>query len=208
MSPELEQDVRHDRVRRRRAVTAAVAVVVAAVAVIATALALRPGGGSADPGTSARPAVDSSPTTSDPQAGQLPDLEFTRFRTGETDRLGAYRGKPLVINFFASWCTSCLAELPRLEQAYQDHRGELMLLGLNLQDSPESAAKVIRDAGLTYPIGVDPQGQLFQALRGVGMPTTLFVAADGTVLERHTGELSVEQLTAKLEGHGMVTVGP
>lgn len=208
MSPEPEHDVRHDRAPRRRAVTAAVAAVVAAVAVIATAFALGPGSGSVDPGTSARPAADSSPTVSEPQAGQLPDLEFTRFRTGETDRLGAYRGKPLVINFFASWCTSCLAELPRLEQAYQDHQDELVFLGLNLQDSRESAAEVIRDAGLTYPIGVDPQGQLFQALGGVGMPTTLFVAADGTVLERHTGELSVEQLTAKLEGHGMITVGP
>lgn len=83
----------------------------------------------------------------------------------------------------------------------------MQFLGLNLQDSQRSAARVVAETGLNYPIGVDPQGRLFQALGGFGMPTTLFVAADGTVLERHTGELSAEQLVDRLETHGMVNPG-
>jgi cytochrome c biogenesis protein CcmG/thiol:disulfide interchange protein DsbE len=183
-------------------VIAAGSAVVAVVAVVGVALAVGAGDGSSP--EAGATAGTGGVQGQEPAVGELPDLEFTRFRTGETDRLGAYEGRPLVINFFASWCAPCLAELPRFQQAYEAHKHEVAFLGMNLQDSRTSAAEVIRDTGLSYPIGVDRQGQLFQALGGYGMPTTLFVAADGTVLERHTGELSAEQLVDKLETHGMV----
>jgi cytochrome c biogenesis protein CcmG/thiol:disulfide interchange protein DsbE len=177
--------------------------VAAAAVAVGIALAATSSGSSS---RQAETAGDPVPVLGQQRAvGELPDLEFTRFPGGESDRLGAYEGRPLVINFFASWCTPCLAELPRFEQAYQTHGDEVQFLGLNLQDSPSSAAEVVRDTGLSYPIGVDPDGELFQALGGFGMPTTLFVAADGTVLERYTGELSGEELVAKLESYGMAT---
>lgn len=164
--------------------------------------------GSGGEDAAAQPTQQSAPVVGQqPGIGELPDLEFARFASGDTDRLGAYEGRPLVINFWASWCTPCLAELPRFEQAYQAHKDEVEFLGLNLQDSPSSAQKVVADTGLSYPLGIDPQGRLFQALGGFGMPTTLFVAADGTVLERYTGEISAEQLVDKLETYGMVSAG-
>lgn len=113
----------------------------------------------------------------------------------------------MVINFWASWCTPCLGELPRFEQAYQAHKDQLEFLGLNLQDSSRSAAQVVENTGLSYPLGIDAQGQLFQALGGFGMPTTLFIADDGTVLERYTGEISADQLVDRLETYGMGTAG-
>jgi cytochrome c biogenesis protein CcmG/thiol:disulfide interchange protein DsbE len=203
MSTHDRRGTRRPRRQKRRALIATVAAVVAIGAGIGIAVAVGTGD---DPTTTTAP---SEPSSAAPSAGtqdveELPDLEFTRFQTGETDRLSTYEGRPLVINFWASWCTSCLAELPRLEQAYQAHKDEIAFLGLSVQDSPASAEQVVADAGLSYPLGVDPQGRLFQALGAFGMPTTLFVAADGTVLERHTGEISAEQLVDKLETYGMV----
>lgn len=188
--------------QRHRALFAAGAAV-AAVAAVGVTLAF----GSSDSLATTEFAQDSAPVLGQqPRAvDQLPDIEFSRLGSGEPDRLGAYRGRPLVINFWASWCTPCLAELPRFEQAYQAHQEQVTFLGLNLQDSPASAAQVVTDTGLSYPLGIDPDGRLFQALGGFAMPTTLFVAADGAVLERHTGELSAEQLVDKLQAHGMVT---
>jgi cytochrome c biogenesis protein CcmG/thiol:disulfide interchange protein DsbE len=204
-SQRTRQRTRRREQQRRRALIAAATAGVSVLVAAGVALAVASGSGSSPAATTGeevasvagRPAAD----------GELPDLEFTRFHSGETDRLGAYAGRPLVINFFASWCVPCLAELPRFEQAYQQHKDQVQFLGLNLQDSQRSAARVVAETGLNYPIGVDPQGRLFQALGGFGMPTTLFVAADGTVLERHTGELSAEQLVDRLETHGMVNPG-
>jgi thiol-disulfide isomerase/thioredoxin len=147
---------------------------------------------------SPRRGAPGAPTGAAAAEGQpLPELTFTRFRTGQTERLAVYRGQPLVINFFASWCAPCLVELPRFEEAYQAHQGKVAFLGVNLQDHPESARRVIADTG--YPVAEDPNGRLFQALGGTGMPTTVFVDADGTIIERHTGELTGRQLSNKLQ---------
>jgi cytochrome c biogenesis protein CcmG/thiol:disulfide interchange protein DsbE len=192
---------------KRRALIATVAVAVVAIGA-GIGIAVAVGAGDA-PTTTAAPSEPggAAPSAGQQGVGELPDLEFARFRTGETDRLSAYEGRPLVINFWASWCVPCLAELPRFEQVYQQHSDQVEFLGLNLQDSEQSAAKAVAETGLSYPLGVDPQGQLFQALGGFGMPTTLFVAADGTVLERHTGELSADQLVDRLETYEMVRSG-
>jgi thiol-disulfide isomerase/thioredoxin len=105
---------------------------------------------------SPRRGAPGAPTGAAAAEGQpLPELTFTRFRTGQTERLAVYRGQPLVINFFASWCAPCLVELPRFEEAYQAHQGKVAFLGVNLQDHPESARRVIADTG--YPGGRGPQ---------------------------------------------------
>lgn len=177
------------------------AVVVAAAVGLGLAVA-----GSGPDTTPREPA--GSPTSADGgiQGQPLPDLTYTRFRTDATQQLAAYRdGRPLVINVFASWCAPCLAELPRFEQAHQAHQDRVAFLGVNLQDSRRAAQQVIADTGISYPVAIDPNGRIFQALDGVGMPTTVFVDADGIVRERYTGELSADQLAAKLDGHGMLT---
>lgn len=202
MSTRSRTPTHRQRQQKRRTLIAAGAAVALAAAAVGVTLAVDSSGGNA----TAEPAQDSAPGLGhQPTVGQLPDLEFARMGSGEPDRLGAYEGRPLVINFWASWCTPCLAELPRFEQTYQAHKGQVTFLGLNLQDSPTSAAQVVADTGLSYPLGIDPDGRVFQALGGFGMPTTLFVAADGNVLERHTGEISAEQLVDKLHTYGMAT---
>lgn len=112
--------------------------------------------------------------------------------------LADYLGKPLVINFWASWCVPCLAEMPGFERIYQNRKADIEFLGINLQDEPAAAQDVIRQTGITYPVARDTDGAAFVAFRGRGMPTTVLVSADGRVLESITGGISAATLDAMI----------
>lgn len=117
---------------------------------------------------------------------------------GETATTAAFVGKPLVVNFWASWCASCLAEIPRFVDVYERHKSEVDFLGLNLQDDPDAAEKLAKDLGITYALGRDPEGQAFQKFGGIAMPTTVLIDSEGNVTKRLDGEVSAEQLEADL----------
>lgn len=142
------------------------------------------------------------------EAGEaLPDLTFETLDGGQARSLRtlAIQGQGgLVVNFFASWCRPCLEELPQFQAVYADHRDEVAFVGLNLQDTRAAGRRLVDRFGLAYPIGVDPNGQLFTALGGYAMPTTVFVRDDGTIAEIHAGELSGEALRARLREHQLL----
>ncbi len=121
------------------------------------------------------------------------DAEF-ELLDGGTATFAGYRGRPLVVNFFASWCPPCVAEMPDFEDVHQDYAGEVAFLGLNLQDSVDSGRRLVERTGVTYDIGRDPDGTLFQAFGGIAMPTTVFVDADGQVVEVYSGALTADAL--------------
>ncbi|MGQ0826545.1 MAG: TlpA family protein disulfide reductase [Actinomycetota bacterium] len=140
---------------------------------------------------------DSTPADAPGSASDATTDEFELLDGGRAS-LADYRGKPVVANFFASWCTACLAELPRFEAIHQDHKDEVQFLGINLQDSDAAARNLIADTGITYDIARDPNGTLFQSFGALAMPTTVFLDADGRVVELHSGDLSAEQLEATI----------
>ncbi len=131
---------------------------------------------------------------------KAPDIALPNFQ-GETVRLTDFRGQGLVVNYWASWCVPCLAEMPGFEQVYQRQRADVGFLGINLADNPSSARAVIDVTGVTYPLAVDADGASFAEFGAYGMPTTIFIGPDGTVLELRTGELTAAQLEAKIESH-------
>jgi cytochrome c biogenesis protein CcmG, thiol:disulfide interchange protein DsbE len=127
-------------------------------------------------------------------AGQpVPAVEFERF-DGSTGSFSDYEGRPLVVNFFASWCTPCVDEMPDFEQVFQQNDGRVAFLGLNVTEQPESARELIERTGITYDTARDPQGLLLRAFGGVNMPTTAFVSADGTIVKVHAGKLDQPEL--------------
>lgn len=128
---------------------------------------------------------------------QAASVAYTAWEGGRATT-AAFAGKPLVVNFWASWCTSCLAEIPRFVEVYERHRQEVHFLGLNLQDNPDSAKRLAKELGITYMLGRDPQGEAFQAFGGVAMPTTVVVDADGNVVKKLDGEVSAEELEDEL----------
>lgn len=130
-------------------------------------------------------------------AGPQPhaDVEVVLF-AGGTMTLGELRGRPAVVNFFASWCAPCAAEMPDFEAAHQRRADEVAFVGIALQDSPGSAMELVRRTGVTYPVAADPDGALYRVFGAVAMPTTVFLDAEGDVVERVSGALSAEQLEA------------
>ncbi len=124
---------------------------------------------------------------------------------GQTFTLAEYRGTPLVVNFWASWCPSCAAEMPAFESVYQEFKGDVEFVGINNNDNREAALELARSTGVTYRLAEDPRGEAFAALEGVGMPTTIFIDGSGGVVETVAGGLSGDQLTALIEEHLEIT---
>lgn len=178
-------------VRRRRSAAGGAG---AALAVVVVAVALAVGGGPDDT-TSKGTEASGEATGSGPvvPAGGFEMLD------GSSGSFGTYRSRPLVVNFFASWCAPCLAEMPGFEAVHQDLDGRVAFLGLNLQDRPEDGRWVVEETGITYDVGRDPDGELFRAFQGLAMPTTAFVDATGRIVDVHSGELSAGALQAKIE---------
>lgn len=167
------------------------------VAVGLVAAVVFAGGGS---DTSTTPVLQATPSGNavDATADSGVDFALPNFE-GETVRLSDFRGQGVIVNYWASWCLPCLAELPRFEEVYQRNRGTVAFLGVNLADDPSSALSVIGKAGVTYPLAVDADGATFTAFGAYTMPTTVFISPDGEVLEVYGGPLTAEELEARIK---------
>ncbi|MBI2237014.1 MAG: TlpA family protein disulfide reductase [Actinobacteria bacterium] len=124
----------------------------------------------------------------------LPDFSLAAFG-GQGEVTGAdFRGTPLVLNFWASWCPFCIEEMPGFERVNREFGGAVTFLGVDLQDDRALAEDLAVRTGVTYRLAEDPEGSLFAAVGGLGMPTTLIVSADGHIEEKVTGPLEPDQL--------------
>lgn len=115
---------------------------------------------------------------------------------GEPFELSSIVGTPTVVNFFASWCAPCKAEMPAFEAVYQEVRGEVAFVGINTRETDENDARaLIEETGVTYTVLLgDDRGRLVEEVKGLAMPTTVFVNADGTIAEVHSGVLDDDGL--------------
>ena len=135
--------------------------------------------------------------------GDLPD-SVAGVRLGalgdQTDRsLGELIGtKPVVLNFFASWCAPCLTEMPGFEAVHQSLGDQVTVVGMAYQDSPEDALATVEQTGVTYPTYTDPDGSALTYFQGLSMPTTVFIDASGEVVDRVSGALSENELRGKI----------
>lgn len=118
---------------------------------------------------------------------------------GDAFTLAEYRGTPVVVNFWASWCPSCAAEMPAFESVYQAFKGEVEFVGINNNDDRQAAVELARTTGVSYRLAEDPRGEAFAAFGAAGMPTTIFIDGGGGVVERVSGGLSADQLNALIE---------
>ena len=127
----------------------------------------------------------------------LPSATFTTL-DGRATSFADYEGKPLVVNFLASWCAPCQEELPGLQQVHTELGSRVTFLGLNPNDRLDDATAFVRRFGLTFDVARDPNGELFEDLGVVGMPSTFFVSPDGRVLGSAVGKLSVDALRSRI----------
>ncbi|MDA8365714.1 MAG: redoxin domain-containing protein [Actinomycetota bacterium] len=104
------------------------------------------------------------------------------------------RGSYVVLNFWSSTCTACVQEMPHVEQAYRDLGAKVDFVGVDVSDSPRAAAAFARRVGAAYPLVSDASGTLAGAYRLSGLPFTVILDPHGTVVIRHPGSLTTEQL--------------
>ncbi len=134
-----------------------------------------------------------------------PEIAMTDFR-GESFDLSTYRGTPVVVNFWASWCPNCAAEMPDFERVHRAVDGRVAFLGINFSDARGPAEELARATRVTYRLAEDPKGRVLEAFGSLGMPTTVFIDADGRVADIVVGQLSQTQLAGYVERHFGVTV--
>jgi thiol-disulfide isomerase/thioredoxin len=109
--------------------------------------------------------------------------------------LAALRGSPVVVNFWASTCPPCVREMPALEAVHRAAGDDVAFVGVAVQDRVDAALELAAETGVTYALAADPRGELFTGAGAVLLPTTLVLDADGEVVRRLSGEITVAELT-------------
>ncbi|WP_067562370.1 TlpA disulfide reductase family protein [Halofilum ochraceum] len=129
---------------------------------------------------------------------QLPDVQVETLE-GAAAGLDAYRGEPMVVNLWATWCPPCRREMPVLEEA-QQRRDQVQFLFVNQGEGNRTIRKYLETEGLNLDnVLLDQHRALGQTVGSAGLPTTLFYDADGRLVDVHTGELSRASLHRALE---------
>lgn len=141
-------------------------------------------------------------------ARTLPDLTLDRLDAPGELRLDELRGTPTVVNLWATWCTPCRLELPAFDAVDRATDDDLVrFVGIDIGDDRSDAEAFVAEVGVAFGQYHDVDSELPAALGATGMPVTAFVAADGEVLEVHTGALDRAELEARLADHFGVPPG-
>ncbi len=151
---------------------------VALLVVLAFGVAYLYGFGSAGSGTKA-------PDTAEVGA-PAPDFELESL-TGGTIRLSELEGKPVLINFWATWCAPCVLEMPNFQKYYEDYPGQFEVLAINYDESKDAVGEFIRDMGVTFPVLFDDDAKVHAVYRFPGYPTSYIVDKTGVVRFQHIG---------------------
>lgn len=133
------------------------------------------------------------------QGAVAPDFTLETI-DGETVSLSDYRGQPVVINFWATWCTPCREEMPLLQESYEAHREDgLVVLGVNVRESPEEVVRFLRQVGVDFPALLDPDLVVVERYRVTSLPITFFIGRDGELKTLVVGGMSKTVLDERLE---------
>ena len=140
-------------------------------------------------------------------AGPMPKQNLAAVFTvygddGTAVRLGDMRGKPTVVNFFASWCGPCQMEMPHFDEAYKAYGEEINFMMVNLcafgNDTKEKAKAMVENGGWSFPVYFDTEGDAALKYNVRSMPTTIFVSADGELMQTRIGMMSAAQLESDI----------
>ncbi len=104
--------------------------------------------------------------------------------SGEEVSLSSLKGKPVLVNLWASWCLPCRKEMPALERTYQDYRGEgftILAVNATSQDQIDKVNAFVKEYQLNFPILLDKNGEIIKAYQLSAFPTSFFISADGVI---------------------------
>ena len=128
--------------------------------------------------------------------------------SGDPVRLVSLKGRPVFINFWATWCPPCLKEMPEIARLHQRYAGRLEVLGVDLAEPRERVEAFVREAGYGWTFLLDSAGHVAEQYLVMGLPTSFFVDPAGIVRARHIGPMTYEQMEAYARQAGLVGPGP
>lgn len=139
------------------------------------------------------------PSTSPTAIGSVaPDFTLVSLE-GEPIRLADLRGRPVIVNFWASWCRPCIEEFPLLRAAAARHEADgLAVVGVVYRDRSEAARDFMERYGGTWPTAMDPGERVAAAYGVFGPPETYFIDRDGIIVARNIGQISEAMLDDQL----------
>lgn len=119
---------------------------------------------------------------------------------GKTFNLSDYKGKPVLINFFASWCLPCREEMPVLEKMGQEYSQKgVIFLGIAIDDTEAKMKDFVARYGVTFPVGLDKTATIQKSFGIYGIPTTYFIDKQGVINYSHSGSVTEELLRNELD---------
>lgn len=127
-----------------------------------------------------------------------PDFQ-TEYLNGEQFKLSDLKGKPIVLNFWATWCIPCKREMPLLQKLHNE--GKIIVVGVNLQEDKKTVEKFVKELNLTFPIVLDKDGGIEAMYNVLLKPTTYFIDKNGVIVDKKFGELTekdIKERTQKL----------
>lgn len=137
-------------------------------------------------------------------ANPAPDFAVTD-KNGNEHKLSDYIGKPIVLNFWASWCGPCKSEMPDFDEVYKEYQGAIEFLMVNLTDGSRETVKTasdyISDKGYSFPVYFDTMSEAAMTYRVYSVPTTYFIDENGNLIAQAQGAIDKETL---LRGIGMI----
>ena len=116
-----------------------------------------------------------------------PDFQY-QDADGQFVSLSDLQGKPVLINYWATWCSPCRVEMPYLQQVYTGWSGKgLVLLAINNGESPSRVGEFMQSQGFSFPVLLDTRGSIAQSYGIVRLPTTFFIDKDGIIQDMKVG---------------------
>jgi peroxiredoxin len=163
--------------------------------------------------------VDNAPTAQataapDPDTGALddnppivgrpaPDFAL-RDTSGKLVKLSDFRGKVVWVNFWATWCRPCKQELPDIQQLYDEKNEDgLVVLAVNYQDAPDRAVSYFQDNGLSVPMLLDREGEVYKQYRLQGLPDSFFLDREGNIAALQFGLVTEKKGRERLAAAGL-----
>jgi thiol-disulfide isomerase/thioredoxin len=199
-------------VAERRPSKLAVFIAMAAVAIAILIVMLAPGSDSAPPSTTSKGNLTGSPNSAEEDAaadakaaGKPAPLDFTlKDMNGVDVKLASFKGKPIIVNFWATWCGPCRAEIPSLVELQTQYGAEgkdVVILGISVDDPIEKLKPYAAKMKMNYPVlvgnGRDDVQDAFGPLWGI--PVTVFIDREGRIAKKHSGIASKEQFEQEIK---------